>query len=148
MKRLPSGKRYASVLENARRVDEMSRAQHQAANLPCAFLVEGRCSAYTLRPSVCASFHSMSRARCEQSFQRPDDIGTPRNSRPVLLELQAFADAVIEATSAALVSAGLDNRKLELHQALRALLEDGSAADRWQAGGALCAAGAEPGVAS
>jgi Fe-S-cluster containining protein len=136
------------VRENARRVDEMSRAQHQAANLPCAFLIEGHCSAYALRPSVCASFHSMSRARCEQSFQRPDGIGTPRNSRPALLELQAFADAVIEATSTALVAAGLDNRKVELHQALRALLDDEAAADRWRAGGALCAAGGETGAAS
>lgn len=132
----------------ASRVDEMSRAEHYAANLPCALLVDGRCSVYAVRPSVCASFHSMSRARCEQSFHAPDGIGTPRNSRPALLELQAFADAVIEATGAALAAVGLDNRKLELHQALRALLDDTKAADRWRAGGELFAAGAEPGAVS
>lgn len=130
------------IREHARRVDAMTVAEHYAANLPCAFLIDGRCSAYARRPSVCASFHSMSRLRCEESFNRPEGIGTPRNSRPVLLELQGFADAVIEATSASLAAAGRDARKLELHQAVRALLDDPDAARRWGAGGAL-AAGAE-----
>jgi cytochrome c5 len=37
----------------------------------------------------------------------PADIGTPRNARPALLELQAFNAAQIEATSAARKAAGL-----------------------------------------
>lgn len=131
------------VRANAARVDGMTVERHMAANLPCAFLLDGRCSVYTRRPSICASFHSMSRARCEQAFRRPEDIGTPRNSRPVLLEAQAFADAVVEATGSALAAAGLVARKLELHQALRAVLDDPAAADRWRAGGALDAAGRE-----
>jgi Fe-S-cluster containining protein len=129
------------VRANAARVEAVTEQEHRAANLPCAFLVDGRCSAYAHRPSVCASFHSMSRARCEHAFGRPEEMGTPRNSRPVLLDLKAVADAVSEATANALRAAGLDSRKLELSQAVRALLDDAEAAQRWRAGGALCAAG-------
>jgi Fe-S-cluster containining protein len=125
------------IRANAQRVDGMTVERHYAANLPCAFLEHGRCSAYLRRPAICASFHSMSRSRCEQAFDRPEGMGTPRNSRPVLLELQAFADAIVEATGSALAAVGLEARKLELHQALRALLDDPDAADRWRAGGAL-----------
>jgi Fe-S-cluster containining protein len=129
------------IRANAVAVDGMTVERHYAANLRCAFLVEGRCSAYLRRPSICASFHSMSRARCEQAFDRPEGMGTPRNSRPVLLEMQVLADALVEATTNALGAAGLDARKIELHQALRSLLDDPAAAERWRAGGALRAAG-------
>ena len=78
-----------------------------------------------VRPSACAAYHSLSRARCEHAFRHPADIGTPRNARPALLELQAFGSAQIETTSAARKAAGLSGGQLELHQALRALLDGG-----------------------
>lgn len=114
----------ARIRANARAVDAMTAAEHRAANLPCAFLVAGRCSAYEVRPSVCASFHSLSQDRCRHAFENPLEIGTPRNSRPVSLELTAFADAVIEATEAGLADAGVTSPKGELHQRLRELLDE------------------------
>jgi hypothetical protein len=65
----------------------------------------------------------LSRARCEHAFHNPADIGTPRNARPALLELQVFGAAQIEATSAARKAAGLAGEQVELHHALRALLD-------------------------
>ena len=112
------------IRANARRIDGMSIREHYAANIACAFLVDGRCAAYSARPSVCASFHSLSRERCEHAFNHPEDSGTPKNSRPALLELTAFTDALIEAAQAGAAAAGLENGKAELHQALRALLDD------------------------
>jgi Fe-S-cluster containining protein len=114
----------ARIRANARAVDAMTPGEHRAANLACAFLVDGRCSAYEVRPSVCASFHSLSQDRCRHAFEHPHDAGTPRNSRPVALELKAFADAVIEATEAGLVAAGVTSARGELHQRLRELLDD------------------------
>jgi len=111
------------IRANARAIDAMTVAEHRAANLPCAFLVGDRCSAYEVRPSVCASFHSLSQDRCRHAFENPHDAGTPRNSRPVALELKAFADAVIEATEAGLAAAGVASEKGELHQRLRDLLD-------------------------
>jgi Fe-S-cluster containining protein len=113
----------ARIRTNARAIDAMTAAEHRAANLPCAFLVGDRCSAYEVRPSVCASFHSLRKDRCRHAFEHPQDAGTPRNSRPVALELKAFADAVIEATEGGLAEAGLTSSKGELHQRLRDLLD-------------------------
>jgi len=113
----------ARIRANARTIDAMTAAEHRAANLPCAFLVGERCSAYEVRPSVCASFHSLSVDRCRHAFEHPHDAGTPRNSRPVALELKAFADAILEATEAGLADAGIANTKSELHQRLRDLLD-------------------------
>jgi Fe-S-cluster containining protein len=112
---------------NARTIDGWTAEQHRSANLRCALLVDGRCAAYEARPSACARYHSLSRARCEYSYEHPKDIGTPRNSRPALAELQELGAALDSGTEAALADAGLPATKGELHQTLRALLEDSSA---------------------
>jgi len=114
----------ARIRANAGAIDAMTVAEHRAANLPCAFLVGERCSAYEVRPSVCASFHSLRKDRCRHAFENPHDAGTPSNSRPVALALTAFADAMIEATEAGLAAAGVARAKGELHQRLRDLLDE------------------------
>jgi Fe-S-cluster containining protein len=122
------------IVSNARRIDGTTPADHYAARLPCAFLVRGRCAAYDVRPSACARYHSMSRARCEYSYEHPRAMGTPQNSRPALLELQELGAAVDSATEASLVHAGLSAAKAELHQLLRTMIEEPSVVDRWRAG--------------
>jgi Fe-S-cluster containining protein len=111
------------IRANAERVDSLTVEQHRSAGIACAFLRDGLCSAHDVRPSACAAYHSLSRARCEHAFQHRADIGTPRNARPALLELQVFGSAQIEATNAARKAAGLAGEQIELHQALRALLD-------------------------
>jgi hypothetical protein len=115
------------ILENARTIDGWTPEQHRSANLPCALLVDGRCAAYDARPSACARYHSLSRARCEHAYQHPEDVATPRNSRPALAPIQELSAALDSAIEAALVDAGLPPGKGELHQTLRALLEGSSA---------------------
>ena len=130
----------ARIVANARAVDGMTAEQHRAANLRCAFLVDGRCAAYEVRPSACARYHSLSRARCEHAFNHPEDVGTPHNSRPALAELQAFGAAVTAASEAALEDAGLSATQGELHQLLRALLEDSNSIAGWGTGDDVAAA--------
>jgi Fe-S-cluster containining protein len=125
------------ILENARRIDDLTVAEHYAARIRCAFLVDGRCAAYDVRPSACARYHSMSRARCEYAYDHPQDMGTPSNSRPALEELQALGAAVVAATGAALEHAGLSATTAELHQLLRTMIENPSVLDRWRAGEAV-----------
>jgi anthranilate phosphoribosyltransferase len=115
------------IVANARTVDGWTPQQHRAANLRCALLVDGRCTAYEARPSACARYHSLSRPRCEYSYEHPEDIGTPRNSRPALAALQGLGSAIDLSVEAALADADLPVTKGELHQTLRALLEDPSA---------------------
>lgn len=115
------------IRSNAERVDALTVGQHRSAGIACAFLRDGLCVAHEVRPSACATYHSLSRARCEHTFRHPQDIGTARNARPALLELQVFGAAQIEATSAARKAAGLSGEQAELHQALRALLDGAEA---------------------
>lgn len=115
------------IVANAQTIDGWTPEQHRAANLRCALLVDGRCAAYDVRPSACARYHSLSRARCEHAFEHPEHVGTPRNSRPALAEIQKLASALESSLEAALVDAGLAPGKGELHQTLRALLEDPAA---------------------
>jgi Fe-S-cluster containining protein len=113
------------ILENARRIDTLSADEHRRANIACAFLRAGRCSAYAVRPQACAAYHSMSRLHCEHAYEHPDDMGTPRNSRPVLLELQLHSAALLDTTRTAIEAAGFPAARGELHQLLRALIEAG-----------------------
>jgi Fe-S-cluster containining protein len=113
------------IRENARRIDGMSAAQHRSAGIGCAFLRDdGRCSAYAVRPSACATYHSLDRARCERAFRHQEATGAEQDTRPVLLELHVFGAAQIEATNAARIAAGLPGGQQELHQAVRALLDE------------------------
>lgn len=122
---------------NAGRVDAMTPDEHRRANLACAFLDDGRCRVYDTRPSVCAAYHSLDRKRCEHAFAHPETLGTPRSSRPALLDVQTFCDAAVEGTRAGVCAAGLSAVRLELSTALRALLDRPELAARWAAGEAL-----------
>lgn len=113
----------ARIRANAARIDTLDAEQHRTAGIPCAFLENGLCTAHDVRPAACAAYHSVSRERCEHSFRHPQHIGTPRNARPVLLELQVFGSAQIEATNAACKAATGAGGQTELHQSLRALLD-------------------------
>jgi hypothetical protein len=104
-----------------------------AARRACAFLIEGQCSAYEVRPSACAAYHSVSKQRCEQSFHDPS-----LPSGTVALEaLMVVALALEEGVSVALQSAGLSHTPIELHTAVAALLANPALIARWRAGRAL-----------
>jgi Fe-S-cluster containining protein len=108
-------------------------AGHTAARRACAFLIDGECSAYEVRPSACAAYHSVSKQRCEQSF---DDPSLP--SGTVALEgLMLVALAVEEGVNVALQSEGLSHTPIELHTAVAALLANPALIARWRAGRAL-----------
>jgi Fe-S-cluster containining protein len=125
------------ILDNAARIAHMTNEEHRAANLRCAFLVDGRCSAYAVRPSACATYHSMSRARCEHSYHNPREADPSGPAKPTFFAFQAFGEAQIGATGAGTAHAGLSTTQAEIHQALRTLIEDPGALERWQLGGDL-----------
>ena len=122
------------IARNAQAIDAMTADEHRAANMPCAFLVDGKCAAYEVRPSACASYHSLSRARCEYTFEHPEHAGTPRASRPALRDLRSFTSDVIAGVEGAFAAAGIAAVKGELHQQLREITEDPAVIDRWLAG--------------
>ncbi len=108
-------------------------ASPAAAPRACAFLVAGECAAYEARPSACAAYHSLSKARCEQSFQNP---ALPSGT-VVLRSLQAVTAGLEDGVSAALAAQGLSPVRMELHAAVAALLAKPALIARWRAGRAL-----------
>jgi len=107
---------------------------------PCAFLVDGECAAYAVRPGACAAYHSLSRERCEESFQdpsRPSGTVALQALREVALALESGVDAALQAE-------GLSDERLELHVAVAALLGNPSLIARWRSGRTLRRPGPEP----
>jgi Fe-S-cluster containining protein len=97
---------------------------------PCAFLIDGECAAYEVRPSACAGYHSLSKERCEQSFKDP----TLPSSTVVLQSFQVVAAALEEGLNAELSTQGLSHAPSELHAAVAALLAQPALIARWRAG--------------
>jgi hypothetical protein len=90
----------------------------------CAFLVDDRCSAYAVRPSVCRAAHSLSVAHCARGATQ-----IPQN-----LKRAAEAEALMIGTAAGYAAAGLPISPRELNAAVLAALEDDTSEQRWFAG--------------
>ncbi|HEY1898709.1 MAG TPA: YkgJ family cysteine cluster protein [Steroidobacteraceae bacterium] len=97
---------------------------------PCAFLVNGECSAYEVRPGACAAYHSLSKERCELSYRDP---AVP-SGIVALQALRAVGEGMQEGVSSGVAAQGLSNIPLELHTAVAALLADPALIARWRAG--------------
>lgn len=100
------------VAENAARIAAMTEEQHFTTNIECAFLHEGKCAVYPVRPSSCAGYHSLSLEKCEYAFNNPADLETVK---PDSEELKQFHAAIDEGIKQALISLGLEAEKGELH---------------------------------
>jgi Fe-S-cluster containining protein len=120
----------AAVADQVRDALRRHSASPREGPRPCAFLVDGRCAAYEVRPGACAAYHSTSKERCEQSFRDP----AVASGTVALQGLQAVALALESGIDAAVVNEGLNNTALELHTAVAALLADPGLIARWRAG--------------
>jgi uncharacterized protein len=96
--------------------------------LPCAFLVDGACSIYAVRPFVCRAWNSVDAETC-RTFVREEGVE---------LRFDSFQRAVFggveKGMHAALRACGLDTADLELTAAMRVALENADACERWLAG--------------
>ena len=119
------------VLENAAHIAALAREGRSATNLPCAFLVDGKCSAYEARPAACSGYHSLSREKCEASF---DNGGSLPEGIPVLTALRYVAAALDEGLEQGLEAAGLSSTHVELNTAVAALIRNPALIQRWRSG--------------
>lgn len=103
------------VAEKAALISGMTVEQHFTTNIECAFLYEGKCSVYPVRPSSCAGYHSLSRERCEFAYNHPADLETVK---PDSEELKQFHAAIDEGIKQALMALEFDAEKGELHTAM------------------------------
>jgi hypothetical protein len=119
------------VLENAAHIAALSREGRLATNLACAFLVDGKCSAYAARPSTCSGYHSLSREKCEASFENG---GSLPEGIPILSALRYVAAALDDGTEQGLHAAKLDATRVELNTAVAALIRNPALIQRWRSG--------------
>lgn len=119
------------LLETDRRLRGLSADQILRSNIPCPALVNGVCSGYAARPLNCRSYHSTSRAACEDSFKHPEDLDRGHPQIKVLADLHRGAQA---GYLGALEHAGYDARQYELVTALAEALEDPETRERLEAG--------------
>ncbi len=117
------------VLQTARRLDEVPRAQVLATNLPCPVLVDGRCSAYAARPFNCRAYHSLDREACQASFDNPADTSL---NHPQYGAVARVHEGVQAGYIAGVADAGYDAMQYELVTALAEALEDPGARQRYE----------------
>jgi Fe-S-cluster containining protein len=118
--------RIKSLLEQrqALRSDRRSRAR-----LPCALLVEDRCSIYSVRPLTCRGFNSSDARQCERSLEPGSQVVVPSYAPQ-----QRLYTFVLDGMRAGLAESRLDGELLELTAALDIALTVPDAAERWLAG--------------
>lgn len=101
----------------------------------CAFLVDGRCSAYEVRPAACAGHHSLSRQRCEEAYEH-DGLSPPEKGIPVSLAIDRVASTMKEGLDQGIAAIGLSAGLVELQTAVAALVRNPGLIAKWRTGGA------------
>lgn len=119
------------LVETDRRLRSMSPDEILRTNIPCPALVDGVCSGYAARPLNCRSYHSTSRAACEDSFNHPDDLD---RGHPQIKALAHVHQGTQAGFLSALERAGYDARQYELVTALAEALDDPETRERLEAG--------------
>jgi hypothetical protein len=132
------------VRERVRKNAEEIRNRGPAlTGIPCAFLLEGRCTAYEARPGACSGYHSLSKERCQAAYESADHSA---DAIPMLNALRFVAATLDEGVANALAAKGLSADRIELHTALAALMKNPGLIERWRSGRALSASSRkEPG---
>jgi Fe-S-cluster containining protein len=118
--------RIKALLEQrrAQRPDRRSRAR-----LPCALLVDDRCSIYPVRPLTCRGFNSSDARQCERSLEPGSQVAVPAYAPQ-----QRLYTFVLDGMRSGLEESHLDGELLELTAALDIALSVPDVAERWLAG--------------
>lgn len=114
----------AAMLKN---LDEDARMRR---NVKCAFLQEGKCSIYPVRPQTCRNYHATDAAGCQQSYEHPDDLDIDPEFAPLVYQ---SGSAHIDAFTVALREAGYDANVFEMNCALDTALSEPMARERFAA---------------
>jgi len=135
---LPADQR-AALTERVRWLDKRTAgrttSERAAAKLPCAFLADGACTIYGVRPLRCRGLHSTDVGFCIASFNDPEDVraGLALGSlRPAFLGApQQVYDQALNGVLKTLHFAKLADYGLELTAAVRQLLDRPGLAVSW-----------------
>jgi len=126
------------LLSVDKRTNGMTNTERLAARIPCAFLDDGMCSIYPVRPFGCRGANSVDADICRETVEQPEqtrgrwnDDGGPAWIHAVPFDAMR---ALQEGLNAGLAEHGLQPEKLELTAAICAVLDHENAMSRWQDG--------------
>lgn len=117
------------IAKNAKSLRALSETEQLKANLKCAFLDNGKCSIYEVRPSRCRTFHARDLAGCKQSYEEPNNLNIPNSFIP---ELFHAGEAHLKGFRQAVSDADYDPNVYELNAALDMALADSTARRRFE----------------
>jgi len=121
----------ARLAAHADRISGLSYEEHARAKIPCALLVDGKCSVYPCRPFACRAWNSTSAARCETIFTHGNPVTMlPPLDMRIYEAVWDVAHGVIEG----LQQSRLDGKSYELHSIVQRVLDTPEAAQRWMQG--------------
>jgi hypothetical protein len=133
LRQMLSEEEFHAIRERVSRLDERRREMKAAGEaeprLPCALLIDRRCSVFPVRPLMCRGFNSSDAAQCERFVNAPS--GPPPPIYVPQVRLSAF---VLQGMRVGLAKAGLSGELLELTAALRVALETPGTVERFLAG--------------
>jgi Fe-S-cluster containining protein len=129
----------ARLAEALAEASQAARADEDALFLsqrPCAFLREGRCSIYSVRPLACRGHASFSRQACADAHAAPDDFERAEQV-PVDDDLRRCKDEIKTTLGIVLLQAGLHALDCELASLLARLVDEPETERAWLAGADL-----------
>jgi uncharacterized protein len=124
----------ARIRERAEQRRALRPDRRSRARLPCALLVENRCTAYDVRPLTCRGFNSYDARQCERSLETGNAARVP-----CYAPQRRLCTFVLDGMRAGLEECRIDGELLELTAALDIALTTPDAAERWLAGEAVFA---------
>jgi len=123
---------FADVLARVVSLDEKTHGARWTPSErpphPCAFLLEGACRIYPIRPFVCRAWNSADEGACRRALG--EDVLEMRFD---LFQRTTYA-AAEQGLKAALEDHRMDSADLELTAAMRVALENRDASERWLRG--------------
>ncbi len=124
-----------AIVEQANRnvaeAKTLTHIEHLATNQRCPFLVDDKCTVYSVRPSKCRNFHAADMQGCKDSYDQPTNLSIPNSYIPEVFDA---ANGITQGFEGATEHAGLDPRVYDLNSAFIEALKNPQTSKRLRSG--------------
>jgi Fe-S-cluster containining protein len=119
----------AKALVNSEESKSITKEEQLAINQECAFLEEGKCSVYEVRPGKCRSYNSHDVSNCKDSYDNPSDLTSPHT---YVEDSKAIGDVMGFAFSLAFIEEGYDGHAYDLSAAFVESMRAPDSLTKWK----------------
>lgn len=118
----------ARIESNAQRLAGLDEEERARINIECAFLRDGQCSIYSVRPQTCRNYHATDVTGCQQAYEQPENEDIDPDFAPQFYQI---GRSHVEAFAQALRDARFDDDVYEFNAALLAAMDETTALSRF-----------------